>query len=245
MANDNDLTEAEMLAAYDPSAWDRPSLSVDVALLRVREGALGTLLVRRAEHPFRGRLALPGGFVGIDEGLDDAAVRVLRDEAGLEDVFLEQLYTFGAPRRDPRTRVVTVAYYALVDPRRFDAITRDDVVPARVEVPWEGEEGGPVRVRDARGRRRLAFDHDEILGMAVKRVRGKLDYTPIGYDLLPPTFTLAQLRRVHETVLGRRLNKDSFRRRVLASGEVEPTGERQRDVGHRPAALYRVRQRPT
>src|SRR5437762_9492668 len=113
--------EAEFLAAYDPSRFERPSLTVDVVLLSAQEGALSTLLLRRDEHPDKGRWALPGGFVQMTESLDDAAARVLAQKTGLASVFLEQLYTFGAPRRDPRTRVVTVAYYALVDRRRFDA----------------------------------------------------------------------------------------------------------------------------
>ncbi len=237
-----DATEAEFLAAYDASVYPRPSLSVDVALISVVEAALETVLVRREEHPFRGCAALPGGFVGIDESLDGAAARVLRDKAGVSGVFLEQLYTFGAPDRDPRTRVVSVAYYALVDGRRFASIERS--VGARLSVPWEGETGGPVEALDADGKRLpLAFDHADMLGMAVKRIRGKLDYTPIGFQLLPERFTLRQLQRVYEVVLGRPLNKDSFRRRMLASGPLEATGERQKDVDHRPAELYRFARR--
>jgi len=219
-----------------------PSLTVDVAVISVRDGTLGTLLVRRAA----GLAALPGGAVGLDEPLEDAAARALLTEAGLRDVFLEQLYTFGAPGRDPRARVVTVAYYALVDGRRFDAIDRaaTPVLTARIEVPWEGEAGGPVRALDEAGARLpLALDHADILGTAVKRIRGKLDYTPIGFQLLPERFTLRQLRQVHETVLGRPLNKDSFRRRMLASGQLERTDERQQGVDHRPAALYRFGRR--
>ena len=238
--------ERAFLEAYDASAYERPSLAVDVALIRVADDALGTLLLRRTEHPDKGLASLPGGFVRMDESLDEAAQRVLRDKAGLEGVFLEQLYTFGAPDRDPRTRVVTVAYYALVDGRRFEAIDREahPVIAAAIDVPWEGETGGPVDAIDEAGEvLELAFDHADILGMAVRRIRGKLDYTPIGYQLLPEQFTLRQLQHVHETVLGRPLNKDSFRRRMLASQELEATGERQRDVDHRPAALYRFGRR--
>lgn len=179
------------------------------------------------------------------ESLDDAAARVLKNEAGLEGIFLEQLYTFGAPDRDPRTRVVTVAYVALVHGRAFRAIdtAAHPVFTARLAVPWEGETGGPVDAIDASGRLELAFDHADILGMAVKRIRGKLDYTPIGFQLLPTQFTLRQLQHVHEVVLERPLNKDSFRRRMLASGQLEATGERQTDVDHRPAELYRFARR--
>lgn len=240
-------TEDErFLSAYDASRYDRPSLTVDVALVSASEGALHTLVVRRAEPPQRGRWALPGGFVGATESLDAAAGRVLAAKAGLRDVFLEQLYTFGEPSRDPRTRVVTVAYYALVDFERFTeaASAGADVAVGRVAVPWEGETGGPVEVTAPGGAPlALAFDHAEILGTAVKRLRGKLDYAPIGFQLLPATFTLLDLQRVHETVLGRPLNKDSFRRRMLASGQLEATGTSQKDVDHRPAELYRFARR--
>jgi 8-oxo-dGTP diphosphatase len=226
-------------------AYPRPSVTVDVVLLTAARGGLHLLLVRREDAPFRGAWALPGGFVRIDEPLDAAARRVLRDKAGLEEVFFEQLYTFGAPRRDPRGRVITVAYYGLVDEARFAAGMADKgTAVAGVVVPWEGETGGPVELHDADGGEiKLAFDHADIVGMAVKRLRGKLDYTPVGFQLLPPAFTLRQLQEVHETVLGRPLNKDSFRRRMLASGLLEATGERQEEVEHRPAELYRFGRR--
>lgn len=201
---------------------------------------------RRGEHPFRGKSALPGGFVQPAESLDDAARRVLVAKTGLERVFLEQLYTFGEPRRDPRTRIITVAYYALVDNARFaEAEGRGAALTVgRLDVPWHGETGGPVHLYDGAGQSlALAFDHAEILGMAVKRIRGKLSYTPIGFQLLPEKFTLFELQKVHETVLGRPLSKDSFRRRMLASGLLEATGESQREVDHRPAELYRFAKR--
>ncbi len=230
-------------------AYPRPSVTVDVVLLAAvpARSALHALVVRRSEPPFGGRWALPGGFVGIDEPLDAAARRVVREKARLADVFMEQLYTFGSPRRDPRGRVITVAYYALVDEARFRqaaAEAKGEVAVARLDVGWEGETGGPVDVvseheSGAALPLLLAFDHGEIVGMAVKRLRGKLDYTPVGFQLLPPSFTLRQLQDVHETVLGRPLNKDSFRRRILASGLLDATGERQDDVDHRPAELYR------
>lgn len=239
-------SEAAFLASYDPSQFERPSVAVDVALLAAYDGALYTLALRRSEHPFKGRWALPGGFVRMDEALDAAASRVLSTKAGLSHVYLEQLYTFGAPRRDPRTRVISVAYCALVDHARFAAARgkSGDLATARLVVPWEGETGGPVDLVDAAGEPMSpAFDHAEILGMAVRRIRGKLDYTPIGFQLLPDRFTLLELQRVHETVLGRPLNKDSFRRRILGSGQLEATGESEKDVDHRPAELYRFAKR--
>jgi len=217
-------------------------LAVDVALVTVHEGELRALLLPRDEPDLGGAWALPGGFVRVDEDPDDAARRVLASKAGLEGVFLEQLYTFGAPGRDPRGHVISITYYALVDHGRFARIA-DGVrrVVATLEVPWEGETGGPVVACDPEGTGlSLAFDHADILGLVVKRLRGKLDYAALGFQLLPPRFTLRALQTVHEVVLGRPLNKDSFRRRMLASGRIEPTGELEQDVLHRPAALYRI-----
>lgn len=238
--------DAAFLETYDPGAYERPSVTVDVVLLSAVRGALHTLVVRRGAPPFKGRAALPGGFVGAREALEAAAGRVLRDKCRLEGVFLEQLATFGAPDRDPRTRVISVAYYALVDAARFEASTRGapGAAVGRVSVTWDGEAGGPATVLGPSGEPMpLAFDHEHILGVAVKRIRGKLGYTPIGYQLLGDRFTLLELQEVHETVLGRQLNKDSFRRRMIGSGEVVPTGVRQSGVVHRPAELYRFARR--
>jgi 8-oxo-dGTP diphosphatase len=241
--------ERTFLAAYDAAAYERPSVTVDVVLLTVRDGALWTLLGRRPQHPARGLWALPGGFVGMDESLDDAAVRVLSTKAALDDVYIEQLYTFGDPGRDPRTRVISVAYYALIDARtleravgrvRADAPGDIRLVLARLHVPWPGETGGPVDALDPAGSTLpLAFDHASVLGTAVRRIRGKVEYAPIGFELLPERFSLRDLRLVHEAILGRELNKDSFRRRILDRGLVIATGEREAGVGHRPPELYR------
>jgi len=231
-----DQTEREFLASYDASRFPHPSVAVDVAIVTVQDGQLKSLLVRRDEHPCQGKWALPGGFVAIDESLDDAAARLLTDKGGLDGVYLEQLYTFGAPDRDPRTRVISVAYYALVHP----GLLTDRAALATLRVQWEGETGGAVSAEDADGTPiPLAFDHDAMLGLVVKRLRGKLDYAAIGFELLPREFTLRALQEVHETILGRTLNKDSFRRRMIQSGRIRATGKQESHVGHRPAALYR------
>lgn len=238
--------ERAFLADYDVSKFERPSVAVDVSLLAVRGDKLVTWLVRRNEHPHRGRWALPGGFVRMHESLDDAAARVLADKSGLRGVFLEQLYTFGAPGRDPRTRVISVAYYALIDVARLEpliAAQPQGVCVAELDIPWEDEAGGAVEARLEGREIKLAFDHAEQLGSAVKRLRGKLAYAPIGYQLLPAQFTLRQLQTVHETILGRALNKDSFRRKMLASEQLEATGAYQSEVDHRPAELYRFARR--
>jgi 8-oxo-dGTP diphosphatase len=241
--------ELAFLASYDATRFPRPSVAVDVVLLTARDGGTWALLGRREDHPHQGRWALPGSFLRIDESLDAAATRVLRTKAGLRGVFTEQLYTFGSLRRDPRTRVISIAYYALVDPATLErAAARQDtssgLTLARLDIPWPGETGGPVSALDDSGTPRpLAFDHAEILGMAVKRIRGKLDYAPIGFELLPRDFSLRDLRLVHEAILGRALNKDSFRRRILDRALVMPTGERAAGVGHRPPELYQFADR--
>ncbi len=236
--------EQAFLAAYDPSAFERLSVTVDVVLLSPLEGHLHTLLIRRPDHPFKGCWSLPGGFVERTESLDEAAARVLLAKTGLKKVFLEQLYSFGRPDRDPRTRVISVAYYSLVDPRRFAemSVPGEDALVVRVP-PFRA--GASVVSLDARDGKplELAFDHSEILAVTLQRIRGKIDYTPIGFELLPRAFTLYELQKVHEIVLGRKLNKDSFRRRMLASGQLEATGESQQDVDHRPASLYRFARR--
>jgi 8-oxo-dGTP diphosphatase len=239
--------EARFLAAYDPADYERLSVAVDVVLLSAFDGALFTLLARRKEHPHKGRWALPGGFVRPKESLEDAAARLLEGKGSLTGVFLEQLYTFGTPDRDPRTRVVSIAYYALVEQKRFAEISSNpEVLTPRLRVPWEGEKGGPVEALDASARPLpLAFDHADMLGLAVKRLRGKLDYAPIGFELLGDTFTLLELQRVHEAVLGRTVNKDSFRRRMLGTGLLKATGRSQSGVVHRPAELYRFTRRKT
>ena len=158
----------------------------------------------------------------------------------MRGVYMEQLATFSRVDRDPRGRVVTVAYYALVDSKRFQPEGEPAPISARVMVPWPGETGGPVDAVGLDGKRLPLFlDHADILGVAVKRLRGKLDYTPVGLQLLPTEFTLRQLQEIHEAVRGEPLNKDSFRRRMLASGMLEATGARENDVSYRPAELYR------
>ncbi|MCB9762410.1 MAG: NUDIX hydrolase [Alphaproteobacteria bacterium] len=231
-----DPEEQAFLAAYDPGVFPRPSVATDVVVLTVREGRLVVALYQRAEHPHRGRWALPGGFVRMDEALSTAARRLLRDKVGVQGVFLEQLYTFGDPGRDPRMRIITVAYLALVPPARLQV---EKGALAAVEVDWAGEAGGPARAIGPDGAALpIAFDHADILGLAVQRLRGKLRYSPVAYAMLPPRFTLRALQSVHEAILGEALSKPAFRRRLLATGELRATGELESDVDHRPAELY-------
>jgi len=217
------------------SGHRNPAVAVDVALVTIVDDRLAVVMVRRNQDPHRSQWQLPGGFVRLDESLDDAAGRVLREKAGINDVYIEQLYTFGAVDRDQRERVISVTYVALVTADRL-ADEFPDVALAFIE---HAEHAATLALIVEGKSAAVAFDHADIVGLVVKRLRGKLAYVPIGYELLPERFTLLQLQRVHETILGRTLNKDSFRRTMLASGDLEPTGERQSDVGHRPAALYR------
>jgi len=230
------------LASYDPAAYERPSVTVDLVLLSVLDGALHILLMRRTQPPAEGRWALPGGFVRIDESLDEAARRVLHEKARVTTAFLEQLYTFGAVARDPRMRIITVAYYALLPAARFAKALEqsDELALAKLVTAWKGETGGRAEALSADGARlAVAFDHADILGLAVKRLRGKLDYSQVGFELLPTQFTLRALQDVHEAILGVRFNKPAFRRRMLDKGVLEPTGLREQGVTFRPAELYR------
>jgi 8-oxo-dGTP diphosphatase len=231
-------SEREFLQTYDPRTFEKPSVTVDIVILTVHENALKALLVKRLEHPFKNSWSLPGGFVGMTESLGEAASRVLSQKGELQGVFLEQLYTFGSVKRDPRMRIISVSYYALVEFNRIQENTSRGLF--EVKVPWKGEEGGEIMIVDNRRQQPLAFDHAEILGMAVKRIRGKLEYAPLGFELLPKQFTLRQLQEVHETILDKSLNKDSFRRKVLASGMIKATGKLEEGKDFRPAELYEV-----
>jgi 8-oxo-dGTP diphosphatase len=208
-----------------------PAVAVDVILFTVarRDGAaaLEVLLVRRGVAPFEGEWALPGGFVHLDESLDAAARRELREEAGVEVRWLEQLYTFGEVDRDPARRVVSVTYFALIDHAALTPVASSDAA----QVGWFDVAALPP----------LAFDHARIVDYAHRRLRYKTEYAPVAFQLLPPRFTLAELRAVYEVVLGRPLDKRNFRRKILALGVVESTGERRRRGAGRPAELYRFR----
>ncbi|MFJ7437146.1 NrtR DNA-binding winged helix domain-containing protein [Methylorubrum thiocyanatum] len=242
-------SEAAFLARYDPADYARPAVAVDLVLMGLSAGCPALLLLRRDRHPHAGRHALPGGFVGIDEALEDAAARVLREKAGGVPAHLEQLYTFGAVERDPRMRIVTVAYLALLAEAAFaEALERaptlslGTVALPRRGVADEAEAAAPVTVLSSTGEAlRLAFDHAEIVALAMRRLRGKLDYSEVGFRLLPELFTLRQLQDVHEAILGTPLNKPAFRRRMLDRGWLEPTGRFETGTSYRPAELYRFR----
>ena len=236
-------SEAAFLARYDPADYARPAVAVDLVLLGLSGGRPTLLLLKRDRHPHAGRHALPGGFVGIDESLDDAAARVLREKAGGARAHLEQLYTFGAVERDPRMRIITVAYLALLTEAVFaEARMRAPTLLPGTVAASSAEEGS-VTVHASDGAALpLAFDHAEIVALAIRRLRGKLDYSEVGFALLPALFTLRQLQDVHEAILGTGLNKPAFRRRMLDRGWLDPTGRFETGTSYRPAELYRLRQ---
>jgi 8-oxo-dGTP diphosphatase len=227
----------------DLLAYDRPSVTVDLVLMSIVETAPAVLLMKRQDPPFAGAWALPGGFVRIDESLDGAVRRILADKARMEGVYVEQLYTFGALDRDPRARVITTAYLALLSAESFAHALRiaPDLKLAKVVTSWSGEAGGPARAEIENAPAPLAFDHAEILGTAMLRLRGKLDYSDVAFALLPETFTLRQLQDIYEAVLGVSLNKPAFRRRMLDKGWLEATGARESGASFRPAELFRRR----
>jgi 8-oxo-dGTP diphosphatase len=198
-------------------------VTVDVVLFTIRDRQLQLLVVRRSDYPFEGRWALPGGFVHEEESIDAAAIRELREETEVSRVYLEQLYTFGEPARDPRGRVITVAYYALVP--------ENQISQASARTAWFPINNVP----------RLAFDHGKIVDYAHDRIRNRLDNTNVGFELLPEKFTLTQLQMVHEAILGEPLDKRNFRRKIIQKGIVQPL-EEWHYTGRKPAQLYRFSQ---
>ncbi len=211
-----------------PFTYDyaRPAVTVDITVFTVRNDELNVLLIKRAEKPFQGEWALPGGFVTEDEGLEEAAARELVEETGVCDVYLEQLFTFGAPGRDPRGHTVTVAYSALIPSDNLELTASTDAEG----VAWFAIDKLPV----------LAFDHDEILEVALDRLVAKLEYSTIAFQLMPEAFTLTELQHVYELIERKEIDKRNFRKRILALNAIEPTGEEKREGPHRPAKLFHV-----
>lgn len=209
--------------------YPHPAVTTDVVVFTVIDERLQLLLIRRSGEPFRDRWALPGGFLDIDEDLDACAARELAEETGVTGVYLEQLYSFGRPDRDPRERIISVAYYALVPANRIKVRAASDAA----EAAWFPIANLPE----------LAFDHGEIIAMAHQRLVAKLDYSTIAFQLLAETFTLGELQQVYETLIDAELDKRNFRKWALALEQIEETGELRRRGSHRPARVYRLRER--
>mgnify|MGYP002713073370 CR=1 FL=1 len=207
--------------------YPHPAVTVDIVIFTLSADQLKLLLIRRGGDPFRGHWALPGGFVNMDESLEKAARRELEEETGVAGVYLEQLYTFGKPDRDPRERVITVAYYALVPAEMLNVQAASDAEA----VAWFGLGELPE----------LAFDHREIVSMAHERLVAKLDYSTIAFQFLNDSFTLGELQNIYQTIRREQVDKRNFRKWALALDQIEETGELRRDGAHRPAKLYRIK----
>ena len=202
--------------------YEQPSVTTDIVIFTIMDKDLKVLLVKRAQDPFKGKWALPGGFVRINESIDGAAKRELHEETGVKSDYLEQLYTFGEVERDPRGRVITIAYFALIKPRKVKGAT--DVS----EAEWFSVYDYPE----------LCFDHKKILEYALKRLRWKFEYTTVAFSLLPKKFTLTRLQRIYEIVFNKEFDKRNFRKKLLALDVVKPTGEIKQNVSYRPPEYY-------
>ena len=222
----NTLSKENMTYSYD---YPHPAVTTDIIIFTILDDSLKVLLIRRGADPYIGKWAIPGGFLDMDENLEACALRELEEETGVKDVYLEQLYTFGDVARDPRERVISVAYYTLISVEGQTIEAGDDAD----ETAWFDLGNLPD----------LAFDHAKILTMASKRLSGKMEYSTIGLQLMPETFSLSKLMRVYELASGKPLDKRNFRKWILSLDLLEETGIKQADGPYRPAMLYRVRDR--
>ncbi|MGE5628460.1 MAG: NUDIX hydrolase [Solirubrobacterales bacterium] len=286
--NKQGLTEDEFLKEYNPEIYKKPSFTVDMLIFTVMEEekenyrrlpkkSLKILLVKRGDHPYLGKWALPGGFISVEEGLDDAANRVLRNETNIQDIYMEQLYTFGEVHRDPRTRVISTSYMALIDYKSLnikagndeeeaswfnidykiieekrEIVENDIIYEEIVEIKlWDKEHELSAKIkitenskgkvtRDIIEASGIGFDHGKIIGYAVERLRNKIEYTSLAFNLMPKLFTLTELQQVYEVILGKELLAAAFRRKV--SNMVIETNQFTKDVGHRPSKLFRYNQ---
>jgi len=207
--------------------FESPGVTVDLSIFTVNEEQLKVMLVRRAENPYLGFWSLPGGFLKIGESLDRAAQRVLSEKSGVDDVYMEQLYTFGEPKRDPRSRVITVAYIALIPWQSLPEPESEKIT----DLTWASVDALP----------KLAFDHKQILEYAVTRLRAKVSYSNIVHGLMPKQFRLSELQSMYETIINDKLDKRNFRKRMLATGLLKETGKKDIAGAHRPAMLYQFK----
>jgi ADP-ribose pyrophosphatase YjhB (NUDIX family) len=286
--NKEELTEQQFLLSYDVSQYERPSVTVDMLIFTVSEEkeknyrklpekVLKLLMVKRGEHPYRGKWALPGGFVRMDESVDEAAFRELKEETNIDEIYMEQLYTWGDTTRDPRTRVISTSYMSLVDSTVLDIKASEDAD----EVKWfsvtyklhheqktitengyifkslfklrlfnEAEELSATIeiIKTVKGKvtnikreilesNGIAFDHAKIIEYGVERLRNKIEYTDIVFNLMPQVFTLTELQQVYEVILDTELLKANFRRKIAHL--VTETNEYTKDAGHRPSKLFK------
>ncbi|NCN86792.1 NUDIX hydrolase [archaeon] len=206
--------------------YEKPAVTVDTVIFTVRNDSLQVLLVKRGVEPFKGNWAIPGGFVKLDESLEDAAKRELKEETGVKDVYLEQLYTFGEIKRDPRGRVITVSYLALINSDKIVLTPSTDVNEAK----WFNVKHLPE----------FGFDHRKILNYALKRLKWKFEYTPVGFSLLPTKFKLSELQKLYEIVFDREFDKRNFSKKIHSLNFLKEVGI-EKDVPYRPSKLYSLK----
>ncbi len=206
--------------------FESPKITVDIIIFTIKENSLQTLLIKRKYTPFKNQWAIPGGFIRKTESLEDAAKRELEEETGVREVYLEQLYTYGDPKRDPRGRVITVSYMALINSEKIKLKASTDASEAR----WFSINKLPD----------LAFDHNKILSYSTKRLRWKFEYTTTAFSLLSKNFTMGELQKIYEIVFGRKFDKRNFRKKIL-SLDILKEEEVKRDVSHRPPKLYSLK----
>ena len=201
-------------------------ITTDVVIFTIKNNKLQVLLVKRANEPFKGRWAIPGGFIRLSENLDNAALRILKEKTNVDNIYLEQLYTFGDPLRYPSSRVITCAYFALI--RSDDIKLSFDNTQSITEVQWHEVYNLPT----------LAFDHKEIIEYSLKRMRERLEFCPIAFQLLPEKFTLTELQKSYELILDMKLDKRNFRKKVLTGSVLKELNEYTKIGSKRPARLY-------
>lgn len=226
------ITEAEYLKQYNAKAFDAPLTTVDTVIFTVKDGALQVLLVKRNDHPAKGKWALPGGFLRLDTDrhLEHAALRILKSKTGVDSPYLEQLMTVGNRKRDPRGWSVTVVYFALINSEAIELLSGGNTD----DVAW-------CPIVDNSVKRALAFDHKSLLSEAIDRLRAKTEYTALPVHMLPEQFTLTDLQRTFEIILARPIDKSAFRRRIRDADILEEIEGAFRGGANRPAQLYRLK----
>lgn len=206
--------------------FEKPSVTTDIVIFTIKDDGLNVLLVKRKITPFKDRWALPGGFVRINESLEEAAKRELKEETGIKDVYLEQLFSFGNPKRDPRGRVITIAHMALVNSENIKLRATTDVSDAQ----WFSVSQIPI----------LAFDHKKILDYSLKRLKWKFEYTTVAFSLLPRKFVISQIQKIYEIVFNKKFDKRNFAKKIISLDVLKEEGIK-KDVSHRPPMLYSLR----
>ncbi len=266
-------SEEEFLKDYDSSVFEKLSMTTDILIFSVSSETqanyrklnkkyFSVLLVKRENYPFKDKWCLPGGFVGIKEDIEDSAKRILADETNIHDIYLEQLYTFGEPTRDPRMRIVSTSYMALIDKNKlndkiaknaswFNVLVLEDKKEINITL-----DNGTEQIKCKIGKtlkekttdkykyvilenEKLAFDHPMVIAYGISRLKNKLEYTDIVFNMMPEYFTLGELQQVYEVILGKKLLDPAFRR-IIAS-KVEKTSKMQTGGGHRPSALFKYK----